>query len=148
MGYIYSIAYVQRKIDNIFWNVRDWPWAYVDDIICGATSLEDMIDQLWILFQIFVAFNISIKPTKTFLNYPDVGILGQKVNLLGLTTAEEKLKAIKRLTYPNTLGALKYYLGLTGYFRSYIHFYAQLAELLQALKTSLLKQAPIAGQLC
>lgn len=44
------------------------------------------------------------------------------------------------------LGALKYYLGLTGYLRSYIYFYAQLAELFQALKTSFLKGTSIAGQ--
>ena len=41
---------------------------------------------------------------------------------------------------------LEYYLGLTGYLRSYIHFYAQLSELLHSLKTRLLNGAPISGQ--
>lgn len=44
------------------------------------------------------------------------------------------------------MGALKYYLSLTSYLRSYIYFYTQLASLLQALKTSLLKGAPKSGQ--
>lgn len=65
-----------------------------------------MLDKLQISFQIFVAFNISIKPTKTFLNYPNIGLLRQKVNLLGLTIAEKKLKAIKGLIYLDTFGAL------------------------------------------
>lgn len=97
------------------------------------------------LFKIFLHYNISIKLTKSFLNYPDVGLLGQRVNSLGLTTSDKKLKAIRLLTYPNTLGALKYYLGLIGYLRRYIHFYAQLAAPFQELKTLLFRHAPVAG---
>lgn len=113
MGYINSIAYVQREIDTIFSEVREWARAYIDDIVCGATSVYDFLAKLRILFNIFVRYNIAIKPTKTFLNYPDVGLLGQRVNSLGLTTAEDKLRAIQLLRYPETLGALEYYLGLT-----------------------------------
>lgn len=56
-----------------------------------------------------------------------MGLFGQRVNSLGLITFDEKLKAIYLLTYPNTLGALEYYLGLIGYLQSCIYFYAQLA---------------------
>lgn len=90
MGYINFVAYVQREIDNISRNVCDWARTYVDNIICGATSLDDLLSKLYIFFEIFVAYNISIKLTKTFLNYPDVGLLGQEVNTLGLTTAKDK----------------------------------------------------------
>lgn len=146
MGYINSVAYVQREIDNILREIRAWARAYVDDIVCGAKSLLDLLDKLRMLFEIFLHYNISIKPTKSFLNYPDLKLLGQRVNSLGLTTSDEKLKAIRLLAYPDTLGALEYYLGLTGYLRNYIHFYAQLAAPLQELKTSLLRHAPVTGQ--
>lgn len=53
-----------------------------------------------------------------------MGLLDQQVNFLDLTTSDKKLKAICFLTYPDTLGTLEYYLGLTGYLQSYIHFYA------------------------
>lgn len=96
----------------------------MDDIIYDAKSLPDLLQKLRILFDIFLKYNISIKPTKSYLNYPPVGLLGQLVNSLGLTTLEEKLRAIRLLTYPTTLGALEYYLGLTGYLHSYVHFYA------------------------
>lgn len=146
MGYINSVAYVQREINNILRSICDWARAYVDNIICRARLLDNILSKLCIFFEIFVAYNISIKPTKTFLNYPDVGLLGQEVNTLGLTTAKEKLNAIRLPQYPLTVGALEYYLGLTGYLRSYIHYYAQLAELLQTLKTTMLKSAPLLGQ--
>ena len=126
--------------------VRAWARAYVDDIICEARSLSDLLEKLRILFDIFLEYNISIKPTKSSLNYPNVGLLGQRVNSLGLTKSEEKLRAIKHLTYSETLGALEYYLGLTGYLCNYIHFYAQLAAPLQAFKISFLRDAPVSGQ--
>ena len=107
--------------------MRAWARAYVDDIICRARSLSDLLKNLRIFFNIFLEYSISIKPTKSFLNYPDVGLLGQRVNTLGLTMSEENFRTIKHLTYPKTLGALEYYLGLNGYLCNYIHFYAQLA---------------------
>ena len=146
MGYINSVAYVQQKINNILRGVRAWVQAYVNNIVCDAKSLLDLLDKLRVLFEIFLCYNILIKLTKSFLNYPDVGLLGQRVNSLRLTTSEEKLKTIRLLTCPHMLGALEYYLSLTGYLRSYIHFYAQLAAPLQKLKTLLLRHAPVAGQ--
>lgn len=98
----------------------------------------DLLQKLQILFKIFLEYNISIKLTKFYLNYLDVGLLGQQVNFLGLTTSAKKFKAIQLLTYPNILDALEYYLGLTDYFYNYIHFYAQLAAFFQDLNTSLL----------
>lgn len=70
------------------------------------------------------------------------------MNSLGLIISKEKLKAIRLLTYPNTLGVLEYYLGLTGYLCNYIHFYAQLVALFQALKTFLLHDALVSDQQC
>ena len=124
IGYINLVAYLQCEIDNILRNIRAWAQVYIDDIICGTKSLPDLLDKLCTLFEIFLAYNISISPTKSYLDYPDVVLLGQQVDSLGLTTLEQKLKAIKLFTYPATLGALEYYLGLTDYLRNYIHFYA------------------------
>lgn len=124
MGYINSVVYVQREIDKILRNVRAWAHAYVDNIICGAKSLPDFLEKLRILFNIFLEYNISIKPTKSFFNYPNIELLGKKINFLGLTTSEEKLRAISFFNYSETLSVLEYYLGLTGYLRNYIHYYA------------------------
>lgn len=75
------------------------------------------------LFEIFLHYNIFIKPTKFFLNYPNVRLFRQRVNLLRLNISNKNLKAIYFLAYINTLRALEYYLGLIGYLQSYIYFY-------------------------
>ena len=145
MGNMNSISYVQRQIDSILREIKDFARAYVDDIVCGSNSFEEHVAHLRQLFALLVKYNVSISAKKVFLGYPDVNLLGQKVNSLGLATSEEKLKAISQLRYPKTLGGLEHYLGLTGYLRQYVHFYAQLARPLQDLKTLLLKEAPTKG---
>ena len=83
---------------------------------------------------------------KSYFNYPNVILLEQRINSLKLLISEEKLKAVCLLKYPKTLGVLEYYLGFTRYLKSYIHYYAQLAFPLQALKTIFLKKTPESGQ--
>lgn len=128
MSYVNFRIYVLEEIDNIFCNVRVSVQAYIDDIICRITSFENMFQKLWILFQIFVAFNISIKSIQIFLNNHDVDLLGQRIKSLNLTTTKKRLKVIKELIYLDIFGALKYYLGQTRYFHLFIHFYMQLAN--------------------
>lgn len=143
---INSVANRQREINNIFRNIWDCARLYVNNIIWNAKSLDNMLEKLQILLQKFVAFNISIKSIKTFFNYSDVGLLGQKVNCLSFTIIEKNLRVIKELIYLNTFRALKYHLGLAKYLSSYIHFYTQLTEPLQELKISLLRQTSFMEQ--
>ena len=58
---------------------------------------------------------IRSSPKKSFIGYPSVHLLGQKVNTFSLTTDQEKLEAIRRLVFPFRLSALEHYLGLTGW---------------------------------
>lgn len=145
IGYINLMAYVQHEIHNILRHICTWARTYVDDIMCRVKFLADLLKKLRILFDIFLHHKISITPTKSFLNYSDIELLDQQFNSLSLTTSKEKLRAIKLLTYPKILDALKYYLELTGYLHSYVHYYTQLAAYFQALKTSLLQVATISG---
>lgn len=98
-------------------------YVYSGNIVYGARSLLDLLDQLRVLFNIFLYYNIYIYPIKLYLNYLDMRLYGKRVNSLGLTTSDEKLKLIYLLTYPHKLGAIEYYFGLTIYLQSYIHFY-------------------------
>ena len=78
----------------------------MDNIVSRARSFYQYIIDLRELFQVFTSVNVSISPTKTFLGYPDINLLGQRVNSFRLLTALEKLKAISLLTYPSTVGNL------------------------------------------
>ena len=146
MGYRNSPAYVQRQIDGILRKYRHFAKAYVDDIVVFSNSLEEHLRHLNLIFALFKEYNIAIKPSKTYLGYPTVSLLGQRVDSLGLATAEEKIEAIRGLKFPRTLKNLETYLGKTGYLRQYIAYYAQKVEPLQQRKTRLLRGAPSKGR--
>lgn len=115
MSNINSVVYVQQEINNILHEVQAWIWAYIDNIVYNIRLLPDLLNKLQVLFEIFLCYNISIKPTKLFLNYSDMGLVKQRVNFLRLTNSNKKFKAIYFLNYLKMLRALKYYLDLIGY---------------------------------
>ncbi|KAJ5265704.1 hypothetical protein EN45_065690 [Penicillium chrysogenum] len=73
-------------------------------------------------------------------------LLGQRVDALGMSTPEAKIKAIASLTFPRTLRQLETYLGMTGALRQYVPMYAKKSEPLQIRKTELLRGSPIKGR--
>ena len=144
MGFKNSPAYVQRQIDLL---LRKYPWAraYIDDVVIASKTLDEHVQHLQALFQLFASVNISINPKKAFLGYLSIRILGQHVDSLRLSTDAKKLEAISHLQFPETLKELEIYLGLTGYLRQYVPFYAAVSAPLQDRKTLLLKKGPASG---
>ena len=142
MGYTNSPAYVQRKIDAILRVFRAFARAYVDDIVVFSKTLEEHLAHLHQVFQLLDSYNIRLSPKKSYLGYPTVALLGQKVDAFGLTIAADKLAAIANLRFPYTLKDLEGYLGFTGWLRNYIAWYAQKSNPLQLRKTMLLRSSP------
>ena len=110
-----------------------------------SKTLDEHIAHLRQVFQTFQDKRISIQPEKGFIGFPSVRLLGQHIDSFGLATAEDKIKAISDLQFPATLADLERYLGMTGYLRNYVPFYATIAEPLQERKTQMLKHAPAKG---
>ena len=142
MGFKNSPAYVQRKIDAILRVYRAFAKAYVDDIVVFSRTLKEHLDHLRQVFQLLNSYDIRLSLKKSFLGYSIVALLGQKVDAFGLTIAADKLAAIANLKFPYTLKDLEGYLGLTGWLRNYIAWYAQKSDPLQRRKTLLLRSFP------
>ena len=105
MSYRNSSTYVQQMIDRILQPHCDFSRAYVDNIII-YTKLKSLNDHLTHLDKVFSSLTkkgICLSPKKSFLGYPTVQLLSQRVNALGLATAEDKLAAIVNIEFPRTL---------------------------------------------
>lgn len=72
-----------------------------------------------------------ISAKKSFIGFLSVRLLGQKVDGFGITTPEDKIKAIHDLDFPERLSELETYLSLSGSLRQYIKFYANIVRPLQ-----------------
>ncbi|CDO78031.1 hypothetical protein BN946_scf184648.g3 [Trametes cinnabarina] len=82
--------------------------VYIDDIVVYSRTLEEHIRHL---DQVLEA----------------VADAGQKVSRLGLSTHQEKVKAITELAPPRNVNDLHTFLGMMVYFSAYIPFYAWIA---------------------
>ena len=148
MGFRNSVAYVQRQIDKILRPFRAFARAYIDDIVDFTKSpmIRDYVSYLRPVLETLRKYKISLSPSKTFLGYLFIILLGQKVDAFRLTIADEKLKAIQKLKFPSTLSQLEIYLGLTGWLRQFIPHYAAIVKPLQDRKTSLNRKLKESGE--
>ena len=137
IGYKGSPPYVQRQTDTMLRPLRAFARVFVDDIIIFSHTLEEHVQHLGQLFTLLRSKNVSLAPTKSYLGYPSVLLLGQRVDSLGITTAEEKIRAITALKFSSTLRELETFLGLTSWLRASIPRYTQRAQALQDRKTQL-----------
>ena len=137
MGYNNLPASTQCQIDRILRPHQKYARAYVDNIVIFFKSLEKHLRHLHNVFCELTITRIILQPTKSFLVYLSVRLFKQRVNALGMATAKAKLAATTQLAFPCLLKDLEAYLGLTGYLRQYIPYYAQVARLFQEHKTLL-----------
>lgn len=144
MGFKNSPPYVQRQIDRILREYRCqlFAKAFVDDVATYSKTFEEHLEHLRRIFTAFDDMNLTLSPHKTFLGFPSIELLGQHVDSMGMSTSAEKLEAIAKLSFPRTAKDLEHYLGLTGWLRNYIPYYAQLAEPLQKCKKDIFRKAP------
>ena len=62
-----------------------------------------------------------------------MSFLGHRVSAQGVTTEEDKVQAVREWPVPQTVKAVRAFLGLTGYYRRFIQDYALTAGPLIAL---------------
>ena len=93
MGFKGSPPYVQRQMDLMLQPLQDFVKAYINDMIIFSMTLEEHIQH------VCQQKRISLSPEKSFLAYPSVVLLGQRVDSLGFSTTDEKIKAITSLTF-------------------------------------------------
>ncbi|CAI6100622.1 unnamed protein product [Clonostachys chloroleuca] len=143
MGLLSSPAFFQQRMDNLF---RKYLWefvlVYVDDIIIFSRSIEDHVRHLDICLGILERAGCTLSLGKCHFAQPGLKALGHFVSRLGLSTLEEKTKAIKDLAMPRTLKELETGLGLMGYYRKFVEHYSAISEPLVKLKAMGFRKAP------
>ena len=70
-----SLAYIQRQINRLLREYREYARAYIDDIIIFLIILENYIRYLRAIFKLFIKYNIIINLKKTFIDYFFVKLL-------------------------------------------------------------------------
>ena len=86
MGFKDSLPYVQRIINKKLRLFKNFVKAYIDDLITFSKDFDLYFEHLRKLFQLLRELKITINSKKTFLNYFNVTLFGQKVDAFKLIT--------------------------------------------------------------
>ena len=124
---------------NDIFKKHSYARTYINDVMMFNNSLKDHLEHLSKIFVLFEKHQIILKIFKTYFDYFSISLFGQKVNSFDFVTSANKLKTITDLSFSKTFKNLKTYFEMIEYFRDYVSYYAQKAEVLQQKKTALLK---------
>ncbi len=125
-----SLFYIQRFIDRTLKTYNDHCRAFIDDVVIFSDTFNDHIEYLEDIFSLFREKNININPEKSYIGYPIVELLRYYIDALGIYSTEDRTQDFRKLEFPFILKALKTYLRATGFLRSMIPYYVQIADTL------------------
>src|SRR5699024_3293251 len=125
--------------DRLFKNLSEIK-VYIDDIVINSKTLKQHVVHLRRLFQRLIEKKISLKSSKAFIDFLNVTLLDNVIDVFKLFTTQDRIEIIKKLKFSATVKQLEHYVSLTEYLRSKISHFARIVKSLQKRKTELLKQ--------
>lgn len=147
MGLATSPAFFQARMEKLFGNYL-WRFVlvYIDDIIIYSRTVEEHFEHLRTILRLLENSGVTLSLTKCFFLQPSIKALGRHVSRLGIATLEDKVEAIRALEFPKNLRGVEHVIGLFGYYRQYIPYFADIIAPLQELKKIGFKDAPRKGK--
>jgi len=94
--------------------------AYLDDVLCYSSSIEEHFEHLWEIFQRFRESKIKLNPKKCNFLLPELVFLGNLVNASGIGPDPDKVKAMLEFLVPSNHKKLKGALGMFRFYKKYI----------------------------
>ena len=101
--------------------------VYIDDIVVYSHTFKDHLKHVNQVLKVITDLGLTLSPPKCHLGYQIIIVLGHKVSQLGLSTHQEKLKAVWELEAPRDHKGLESFLGLAVYFVAYIPYFLWIA---------------------
>lgn len=124
----------QRYINQLLGDL-DFCFPFVDNILIASTNAKEHETHLRIVLQKLQEGNIVLNMDKCHLGLEELNFLGHRINQHGIFPKKEKIEAIHKIPFPNSLRKLREFLGMINFYRKFI---PNCAEILQPL-TNLLK---------
>lgn len=126
-GAINSTATFNRLMRKCFGHIQK-VHSFVDDMLVHN---EDWSHHLEILREVFAATRrsgLTIRPKKSQIGYDNLQFLGHTIGKGMLTPQEEKIQKILDTPRPQTKKQVRSFLGLIGYYRSFIPNFSMIAS--------------------
>lgn len=109
--------------------------VFFDDILIYSSIIEEHVRHLEKTFQVLMEGSFFLKLSKCSFGQQQVKYLGHFVSAQGVEPIHAKVQAIQHWPSPNSLKALRSFLGLVGFYRRFICGYASIAAPLTTVLT-------------
>ena len=106
---------------------------YLDDICIFATSIDEMLDHIELVFKQLEEFNLKIKPKKCHFFQCSIIFLGHVLSAEGISANPKKVEKVKNWPVPTNPKEPQSFLGLASYYLHFILKFATIAKCLHQL---------------
>ena len=100
---------------------------FMDDVLIASESWEEHLQTLEAVLHRLKECNLAAKPSKCFVGYQEIPYLGHQVGEGRKSPETENVEKIRKAQLPRTKKELRSFLGLCGFYRSYIPNFAEIA---------------------
>ena len=129
MGLKNSPSIFQRVMNLVLTDVLGrYAFIYIDDIVIYSKSAEEHLQHLEIIFSRLQKYGLKIKFSKCQLMQTQIEYLGFLVGKDGLHVNPKKVEAIQKFPRPTDVRGIQAFLGVVGYFRTFVLNFAAKAR--------------------
>lgn len=102
--------------------------AYLDDLIVYTTTWEEHVKSLTQVFDRLAQASLTVNLAKCEFGHATVTHLGKRVAKGQVRPVEEKVSAILNFPVPTNRKALRHFLGMAGYYRSFCRHFSTVIQ--------------------
>ena len=93
---------------------------YIDDLCIYATTEDELLKRIELVFKRLADKNISVNPDKCHFGMLETEFLGHLISADHIGMTPEKINSVIKTAQPTTVGELHHFLGLCNYFRDHV----------------------------
>ncbi len=124
----------QRMITTLLGDLKGKiTFAYLDDIIIASADEDSHLASLEAVLDRLRTAGLKVKLSKCEFLKNKIKFLGHEVDSSGIHTQADKVEGVDNFPVPKTVDNVRSFLGLAGYYRSFIRNVSQLASPLNQL---------------
>lgn len=122
-----AAATFQRLVDKLLTCHTSYAAAYIDDIIIFSQTWEEHLDHLGKVLAEIKRAGLTVNPEKCRLGVSQTQYLGFIVGKGQVRPVTSKVQGISEIPLPTCKKELQRFLGMVGYYRTFIPHFSQIA---------------------
>ena len=120
-------------LGNVLASCTEFALNYLDNIMVFSETWQEHLEHLEEIFKWLEAADLKIKHSKCDFFKTKVHYLGFLVGVDGVQLLPEKVATIQALKPPRDINEQRHFLGLVGFYRKFIPFFADITVCLNKL---------------